>query len=108
MRVVSEGYDGIMFYESIFLVTFALFWILIPFDFFGLHGLTLCDNTVTFQVFGDMNGMVRFILWVSGTGSHGTISRPNGPRLLGLRVGRLFIFVFCKYIWCLLSVRIKF
>ena len=27
---------------------------------------------------------------------------------VGHIVGRLFIFVFCKYIWCLFSVRIKF
>ena len=93
MRVVSEGYDGIMFYESVFLVTFALFWILISFDFFGLHGLTLMMTLVDFLGFGDMNGMVRFILWVSGIGSHGTISKPSGLCLLGLEwAASLFLY----------------
>ena len=42
---------------------------------------------------GFEDGIVWFILWVSGTGSHGTTSRPNGPRLLGLEwAASLFLY----------------
>ena len=40
-----------------------------------------------------MNGIVWFILWVSGIGSHSTISRPSGPRLLDLEwAASLFLY----------------
>ena len=106
MRVVSEGYDGIMFYESVFLVTFALFWILISFDFFGLHGFILVITLVDFFWGYEWDGAVYFVGFGNWFPWH--YFKTEWASFVGPRVGRLFIFVFCKYIWCLLSVRIKF
>ena len=54
LRCVSlvKGMVGLHFINSLFKQHLHLFWILISFDFFGLHGLTFMMTLVDLYVLG--------------------------------------------------------
>ena len=61
--LLVKGMMELCFMNLFFLATFALFWILISFDFFGLHGLTLVITLVDFLGFWgyEWDGAVYFV-----------------------------------------------